>query len=369
MGVQLFNKINRYIAKEISLSWAGVSLILIVVLLINRLVRFLSDAASGEISADLVFTLLWLKAAAYLPLILPFTFFLAVMMVLGRMNRDNELPVMLGCGAGPAVFYKSFSIVAVPLGIGILLLSVFVVPWANNKSVRVQKEEQDKGSFAVIEPGRFISTKDGNGVFYAGMVDSETDVMRDLFLHSNVDGKETIIRAESAKIEDLEELDAKYIIFYNGNRYEGEKGKLNWRNTKFESHGMQISKQNAGSELNYKESKSTYELIKSELAVDKGELHWRLAMPVMFAVLVFLVLPLGKGNPREGKFGRLFIGIIIFLVYLKLLTFGKSLVIKETVPSGLGLWWIHAIFVVIGYVLYRKGFHVPKSKLVRKAGG
>lgn len=362
----MFNRINRYIAKEIFLSWLGVSSVLVIVLLINRLVRFLNDAASGEISADLVFTLLWLKAAAYLPLILPFTFFLAIMMVLGRMNRDNELPVMLGCGAGPSIFYKSFSIVAVPLGVLIIWLSFFVVPWANNESGMVQKEEQEKGSFAAIEPGRFISTKDGSGVFYAGKVDSESGEMYDLFLHSFRDGNETIIRAQSAKVEDVPELDAKYIVFYDGSRYEGEKGKLDWRSTNFASHGMQISKQSGSREFHYRKNKSSYELLKSDLAEDKAELHWRLALPIMFVVLVFLVLPLGKGNPREGKFGRLFIGIVIFLVYLKLLTFGKSLVVKESVPAVLGLWWIHAIFITLGFVLYRKGFRVPKARIISK---
>ena len=362
----MLNRINRYIAKEIFLSWVGVSLVLIVVLLINRLVRFLNDAASGDISADLVFTLLWLKAAAYMPLILPFTFFLAIMMVLGRMNRDNELAVMLGCGAGPSVFYKSFSIVALPLLICITALSFYVVPWANNESGRVQKEEQEKGSFAAIEPGRFVSTKDGSGVFYAGKVNSETGEMYDLFLHSEKNGDEVIIRAQRASIEDLPELDAKYIVFYDGSRYEGGEAKLNWRSTSFIEHGMQISKRSSSSGFYSRRHKSTCALFESESLSDKGELHWRLALPVMFVVLVFLVLPLGKGNPREGKFGRLFVGIVIFLVYLKMLTFGKSLIVKDAVPSVIGLWWIHAIFITIGYILYRKGFCATKRKLVRK---
>lgn len=362
----MFNRINRYIAKEVFLSWAGVSLVLVVVLLINRLVRFLSDAARGEIPADLVFTLLWLKAAAYLPLILPFTFFLAIMMVLGRMSRDNELPVLLGCGAGPSVFYRSFSIVAVPLGICIIWLSLYVVPWANNESGRVRQEEHEKGSFAAIEPGRFVSTKNSSGVFYTGKIDNESGIMSDVFLYSYSDGVETIIRAERANIEDLSELDAKYVVFYDGSRYEGERGKLDWRSTDFESHGMQISKSGGSGAFHYNKSKSFNELLKSSLDHDKGELHWRVSMPIMFIVLVFVALPLGKGNPREGKFGRIFIGIVVFLVYLKLLTFGKGLVVRGAIPSMVGLWWIHAAFVAVGYVLYRKAFHVPKPKSMRR---
>ncbi len=366
---RLFNRINRYIAKEIFLSWVGVSFVLIVVLLINRLVRFLGDAASGEIPADLVFTLLWLKAVAYLPLILPFTFFLAVMMVLGRMSRDNELPVLLGCGAGPSVFYKSFSVVAVPLFFCIAVLSFYIVPWADNESGRIQKEEHDKGSFAAIEPGRFISSRGGDGVFYAGGLDSDTGLMHDLFLYSVINGKETIIIAEQAKIEDLADHGAKYIVFYNGSRYEGVRGQLDWRSTKFEAHGMQISKQTSGIGFDFTESKSTFQLFGSDLAKDKGELHWRIAMPIMFLLLVFIVLPLAKGKPREGKFGRLFIGIIIFLIYLKLLTFGRGLIDKESMPAVAGLWWIHAIFLTIGMILYRKQFHVPKPKYVSKTSG
>lgn len=365
----MFNRINRYIAKEVCLTWVGVSVVLILVLLINRLVRFLGDAASGEIPADIVLTLLWLKAAVYLPLILPFTFFLAVMMVLGRMSRDNELPVLLGCGAGPAIFYKSFAIVAVPLGIMIMALSFYVVPWATNQSQIVQIEAQKKGPFAAIEAGRFVSVKGRDGAFYAGKIDSDTGVMHDLFLHSVINGKDTIIRSKTAKVEDLPELDSKYIVFYDGYRYEGIRGDLDWTSTKFAAHGMQIAKSASPTSYNFTKSKSSSELFNSVLPRDKGELHWRIAMPIMFVVLVFLVLPLSKGSPREGRFGRLFIGIIVFLVYLKLLTFGRGVIAKESMPAILGLWWIHAIFIGLGWFLYRKAFAVPRKRRSRKLRG
>ncbi len=365
----MFNRINRYIAKEVCLTWVGVSVVLILVLLINRLVRFLGDAASGDIPADIVFTLLWLKAAVYLPLILPFTFFLAVMMVLGRMSRDNELPVLLGCGAGPAIFYKSFAIIAVPLGIIIMMLSFYVVPWATNQSQIVQIEAQKKGPFAAIEAGRFVSVKGREGAFYAGKIDGETGEMQDLFLYSVINDKDTIIRSKTAKVEDLPELDAKYIVFYDGYRYEGIKGQLDWTSTKFASHGMQIAKSKSPTSYSYTKSKTTSELFSSILPKDKGELHWRIAMPFMFVVLVFLVLPLSKGSPREGRFGRLFIGIIVFLVYLKLLTFGRGVIAKESIPAIMGLWWIHAIFIGLGWFLYRKAFAVPKKRRLLKSKG
>ncbi len=365
----MFNRINRYIAKEVCLTWVGVSVVLILVLLINRLVRFLGDAASGDIPADIVFTLLWLKAAVYLPLILPFTFFLAVMMVLGRMSRDNELPVLLGCGAGPAIFYKSFAIIAVPLGIMIMALSFYVVPWATNQSQIVQIEAQKKGPFAAIEAGRFVSVKGREGAFYAGKIDGETGEMQDLFLYSVINDKDTIIRSKTAKVEDLPELDAKYIVFYDGYRYEGIKGQLDWTSTKFAAHGMQIAKSTSPTNYNYTKSKTSSELFNSILPKDKGELHWRIAMPFMFVVLVFLVLPLSKGSPREGRFGRLFIGIIVFLVYLKLLTFGRGVIAKESIPVIMGLWWIHAIFIGLGWYLYKKAFAVPKKRRLLRSKG
>lgn len=86
------------------------TVILFVVLLTNRLILFLSDAASGDIPGNLIFELLGLKALANLGTVLPASFFLAIVLALGRLYRDSEMAALAACGIGPREMYRALQI-------------------------------------------------------------------------------------------------------------------------------------------------------------------------------------------------------------------------------------------------------------------
>ena len=82
-------RLTRYVGREVLLAWLGVTVVLVVVLLTNRLIQFMADAASGDIPPEVIFTLLGLKAVANLGVVLPGSFFLGCVMALGRLYRDS----------------------------------------------------------------------------------------------------------------------------------------------------------------------------------------------------------------------------------------------------------------------------------------
>jgi lipopolysaccharide export system permease protein len=92
---------DRYLLKEVISGWLAVTVVLWLVLVSNRLVRYLADAAEGDIPADVIFSLLALKMVWYLVLVMPFALALGVVLGLGRLYRDNEMVVMSACGVGP----------------------------------------------------------------------------------------------------------------------------------------------------------------------------------------------------------------------------------------------------------------------------
>ena len=52
-------------------------------------------------------------------------------------------------------------------------------------------------------------------------------------------------------------------------------------------------------------------------------------------------------RPRQGRFARVGIAVLLFAVYANLLQVANLWLERGVIPIDLGLWWVHAGFVVI----------------------
>ncbi|MHB8747447.1 MAG: LptF/LptG family permease, partial [Gammaproteobacteria bacterium] len=122
--------IDRYLLREILLTWLAVTLVLLVILISNRLAGYLADAAAGRIAGTVIFTLLGLKAVSALVMLMPLSLYLAMAFTLGRLHKDNEMAALAACGVGPARLYRPLFMVAVPLSLLLAWLAFSGAPWA-----------------------------------------------------------------------------------------------------------------------------------------------------------------------------------------------------------------------------------------------
>ena len=81
--------LDRYIFREIAVTWLGVTLVLLMILLTNQFARVLGDVAKGKLPRNAAFDVIGLSAAQYLTILVPIGLFLAVMLALGRLYRDS----------------------------------------------------------------------------------------------------------------------------------------------------------------------------------------------------------------------------------------------------------------------------------------
>jgi len=64
-------------------------------------------------------------------------------------------------------------------------------------------------------------------------------------------------------------------------------------------------------------------------------------------VLALLAVPLSRLKPRQGRYARVWIAVVIYFLYLNLVSAGKVWISRGTVPAVLGLWWTHAVVVLL----------------------
>ena len=76
----------------------GCFLILLLVVLSGRFIQFLEKAANGELSVQLMLTMILWRVPSSLELILPLALTLSVLLVMGRMNQESELTILRAAG-------------------------------------------------------------------------------------------------------------------------------------------------------------------------------------------------------------------------------------------------------------------------------
>ncbi|HUD96518.1 MAG TPA: LptF/LptG family permease, partial [Woeseiaceae bacterium] len=118
----MFRILDRYIFREIAQTWVSVTAVLLFILLTNQFARVLGDVAKDKLPKDAVFHLIGLTALQYLTILVPIGLFLSVLLGLGRLYRDSEMPAMMACRVGPSGVYRPLLWLLAPLAVGVAWL-------------------------------------------------------------------------------------------------------------------------------------------------------------------------------------------------------------------------------------------------------
>src|SRR6056300_1374940 len=179
--------LDRYIFREIALTWLGVTMVLLMILLTNQFARVLGDVAKGKLPKNAAFDVIGLSATQYLTVLVPIGLFLAVMLALGRLYRDSEMPAMMACRVGPAGIYRPLMWLLLPLALSVAWLSIEGTPRALTKIDRISAEARREADLASIEPGRFTTVGPDRAVVYGESVSPE-GYMEKVFMERQVEG-------------------------------------------------------------------------------------------------------------------------------------------------------------------------------------
>ena len=354
-AMQMLRVFDRYLLREVIHGWLAVTVVLWLVLVSNRLVRFLGDAAAGKIPGDVIFKLLGLKMVWYLVHVIPFALALGVVLGLGRLYRDNEMTVMSACGVGPWRIYKPL------LGFGVLVAAVlawmalYISPELQGLSHRLETAAEQQADMKMLGAGRFNEIQNGQLTFYAERLSADRQSMENLFIVFNdrrdVTRPPQVLTAKSAYRKHDPATTDDFLVLVDGYRYEGNPGAADYRIMRFEEYGVRIDLPDTGQVREKRASTPTAALLQSNEPKDIAELQWRLAMPLSVIALLLLAVPLCKSSPRQGRYGRLVIAILLFVIYYNLLGTARVWVGNGVLPESIGLWWVPVLPVILAMLL------------------
>ena len=335
--------LDRYIFREIASTWLGVTMVLLLILLTNQFARVLGNVAKGKLPKDAAMDVIVFSAVQYLTILVPIGLCLAVMLALGRLYRDSEMPAMMACRVGPSGIYRPLLFLLIPLASAVAWLSIDLAPRALTAVERIGAEARREADLASVEPGRFTVVGPEKAVVYGERVTPDGG-MENVFLQRMVEGGGVeVVVAERGEQVDSDDPDTRLLVLYDGRRYEGIPGTTRFRVVEFAEHGIPYRLPSLEEPEPEPQAMPFADLLQSTDPVHVSEVQWRLSLPLATVILAILAVPLSKTQPRAGRYGKLAVGLLTFVIYFNMLSVAKTWVEKSVVTPEFGLWWVHVI--------------------------
>ena len=342
--------LDRYIFRETAQTWLSVSGVLLLILLSNQVARVLGDAAKDKVAKEAVFDLIGLTALQYLTLIIPFGLFLAVMLSLARLYSDSELPAMAACRIGPGGLLRPLAWLAFPLAMLVAWLALAVAPESLRRIEQITAQTERELDLTALEPGRFVAFEGGTGVIFASAVDAE-GVLQNVFLQRREGETVEVVVAARGMQRQVENPETRVIVLNDGRRYLGVPGQSDFQVIAFREYGVPYTLPAAGELSLEPEAQPLAELIATDDPLARAEVAWRISLPAATLVLALLAVPLSRSQPRQGRYGKLAAGVLVFIIYFNLLGAAKVWVEREAVPAPFGMWTVHALMACVALLM------------------
>ncbi|HEY9052020.1 MAG TPA: LPS export ABC transporter permease LptF, partial [Gammaproteobacteria bacterium] len=293
----IFPIIDRYISKELLLTCLAVTLVLMLILLSSTLARLLGKAAEGSIPSDAVLPLLTITGARYLILLLPLSLYLGVLLSFSRLYKDNEMAALGACGVGLKRFYRPLMIVVIPITLFVMFLTLYAMPWVGQKAQLVKAEIESRSELTGLVAGRFNESGNGDAIMFLERQSSDGHHMENVFMHQALDQNQARVETAASASRYKDDKGRNFILFMNGQHYQGQAGKSNYQIIKYEKHGIFLPESEVSTPATRRDAMPTTELWKSAHPVHKAELQWRLSIPLATFLLAVLALPLSYTTP------------------------------------------------------------------------
>jgi lipopolysaccharide export system permease protein len=342
----LITVLDKLIMRDLLKTLLAVLSVIVVIIVSRRFIKILDKAIEGQVSNDTLMSILGLKIVVASIAFLPAALFMAVLMVLGRMYRDQEMSAISSAGGGAGTIYRAVFLLVFPLSIVAAGLSMYVGPWAEARTEEIMHQDEQTADLRGVAAGRFSEIhSQGDLVFYVEKISKDKKMHKVFVQHRQRDGNLAIINAEAGRVEDLK--DGRYLVLEQGERIQGWPGRVNYVIEGFAEYGVRLDEKNSVVNAS-REAVMTDVLWYSDDIRDIAELQRRYSIPLSMLFLSLLAVPLAQSAPRGGVYGNMTVAFLIYFSYGNFIRVSQSWVINGTIPAWLGGIWVYWILFLAG---------------------
>nr|WP_232023404.1 LPS export ABC transporter permease LptF [Thiomicrorhabdus aquaedulcis] len=296
---------------------------------------------------------------------MPLVALLSVMLAVGRLYQDQEMVVLNSCGVAPKYFQKIIVIFLVPLALLTAWITLYVSPWSYTAERNLMSQAQVVAPVSGLVPGKFNSIPGGDGVIYAKLIEKNGQ-MQGVWIQLKDTEKDLVLMAPTGQFEWVNERVV--LVLENGYSYQNlhtfNQNLVVQNFTRFEGFLPELSvaptkpkKYEVATELLWGSSDLEHQAL----------LQWRLVTPMGLIVLGLLGLKLSKTGPRQGRFAKILLALVLYIIYNQFLVVGRDTMADGSWPVWLGLWPIPVLFLLFAFWQFKvpEWFKLPAINFTR----
>lgn len=357
-------KLDSYLFREFAQTTFAALVVLMIVSLGAVFADVLSDIVRGRVPAGMMLAQLGLQVLNYLPLILPLGLMLGLLLSVGRLYRDSEMPVITSIGVGPRRMLRPLMLLVVPFVLMIGACSLWLGPWARQYSQQMIEAGQRTLLVAGLEAGRFVELPGGGGVVYANAMSNDGTYLGRVFIYRQDEGRMDITSARTGTLN-LEGT-TRYLKLDEGFRVEGPMdGGKDFRLMRYASNEVRLPDAESRDLDDDPELMSTLALLPDDRPGARAQLHFRLAPPLLALAFALLAVPLARSPPRQARWGRIILGLLAYVFGINLMLLGTNGLANGRLPLALGLWWLVLPLLAFGAWMYFGDGRMKRSRKAR----
>lgn len=346
--------LRRYMTQQVAANTAIVLLFLMALMLGGRLIRYFGIAAEGRLDVGLLFAIIGYNIPTFLELILPLSFFIALMLVLGRMYVDHEMSVLFASGISRGRLTR----LMIPLITGLFVfqmgISLLAKPWGLSNSEQIWQTQSLGSLLDLVRPKTFISS--GNYHLYVDEFDKEKRELKNLYVvqqQTDKSGKiaknDVIITATRAYQVPSKDTDSSMQLdLFQGRRYELGTNNAKYNQASFEKYRITLEKPASEkiTETNVETQTTAKLLAHTQKPEVKAELGYRFTMPWLIIIAAMLATPLAQVRPRQGRWLRLLPSVLIFASCAISIISLRTAIAKESISEYAYIW------LIVGFIAF-----------------
>ncbi len=360
-------KLDRYLIREFAQSTFAVLVVVLIVLVGGAFADVLQDVARGKVPAAMLLAQLGLVFLKWLPMILPLAVMLGVMLAVGRLYRDAEMPVLVSIGVGPGRMLRPLAWMALPVVAAVALCSLWLGPWADRTSARMIESASRNLLIAGMEPGRFTELPGGGGVIYVGGMSDSNRQLQKVFVYRQKDDRFHVTTSQTGVLSVHNERD-RYLMLEQGFEVEGPMGDgRDFRLMRYAGNEVRLPDSIAPKrKSDAVELQPTLALLGDPRLEAIAQLHGRLAPPLLTLAFALMAVPLARSAPRQARYGNLAVGFLIYLFGLLLMMLGTEWIEAGKLPAQLGLWWLLLPLLALAVWMYAHDGAIRRPRAARR---
>lgn len=363
--------INRYLNREVFTSTSAILGVLFAIFISQRIVKYLGQAANGDISGVMVWQMVGLFSPVLIGFLLPLAFFLGCLLAFSRLYVDSEMAVLRSSGVSEYRLIRMLLPIALIVALVGGAVTLWVAPWANETTYQLRDEQASKLELSMLTPGRFQVFQKAKGVVYVDEAEDESKTALGNFflaeLPQETDGSSRLVSAKSAQRFYDEAQDKNFLQLNDGFVYVLDENKQVREVTQFEHYYARLEAEQSFVSRRKISATPTKQLWEKQDAMSWAELNWRLAVPLSVPFLLLLAVPLSRVRPREGKFAKILPAILIYIGYIIFIVMFRRWIEDGIIPGWIGYLPIYLAMALLGmrllYLHSRANTHDGKKQL------